>query len=173
MKLDKKTVRGLSLAFFISGIIVAGANIFAADPSAQTGSSEHTENSQVAEVQETEENEEKASEQSHENSNLAEETESTEESIEEDTSSADDTSGENDIEGEETDENGIIEVVINPNEDSYLVVDKLVQADIVENADEFNEFLDHYDYARRIQPGTKELSPAMSYEEIAQILTTY
>lgn len=185
MKLDKKTLRSLSLAFFISGIIVAGANIFADDSAAQSTSEEETTQlaDNIEEEADSQDNEEASTEttnndiSSAEENNEAESSEETDTSTIEDTTEVTDTTTENDADSdsqsEETQTTDTIEVVVNPNEDSYSVVDKLTQAGIIEDADDFNEFLRYYDYARRIQPGTKELSPAMSYEEIAQILTTY
>ncbi|GEL77330.1 hypothetical protein [Tenuibacillus multivorans] len=51
------------------------------------------------------------------------------------------------------------------------IANELAEADIISNADEFNQFLEQNRYSRDIQLGEYDLTSQLNYEEIAHIIT--
>ncbi|WP_246049993.1 endolytic transglycosylase MltG [Aquibacillus sediminis] len=52
------------------------------------------------------------------------------------------------------------------------ITDQLYEAGIIESKQEFSTFLDEQDYSTKIQIGEFELTPSMSYKQIANTITT-
>lgn len=71
-------------------------------------------------------------------------------------------------EPEQTQTDGII---INRGDDSGSVSRRLYEAGLVENAKAFDNYLCNNGYSRSINPGTYEIVPGTSEEEIAKIIT--
>lgn len=69
---------------------------------------------------------------------------------------------------EQTQTDGII---INRGDDSGSVSRRLYEAGLVENAKAFDNYLCNNGYSRSINPGTYEIVPGTSEEEIAKIIT--
>lgn len=65
-----------------------------------------------------------------------------------------------------------VEINILPGEYSDVICQKLFDAGVIENKDEFKDFLDNSDYDNLIQPGTFTIPKGSAFEEIAKILTT-
>mgnify|MGYP000473106466 CR=1 FL=1 len=63
------------------------------------------------------------------------------------------------------------EVTINRGDDSGSVSRRLYEAGLVENAKAFDNYLCNNGYSRSINPGTYEIVPGSSEEEIAKIIT--
>ena len=62
-------------------------------------------------------------------------------------------------------------ITIQRGDDSGSVSRKLYEAGLVENAKAFDNYLCHNGYSRSINPGTYEIEPGTSEEEIAKIIT--
>ncbi len=65
----------------------------------------------------------------------------------------------------------ITSITINKGADSGSVSRQLYEADLVENAKAFDDYLCNNGYSRNINPGTYEIAPGTSEEEIAKIIT--
>ena len=65
----------------------------------------------------------------------------------------------------------ITSITINNGADSGSVSRQLYEADLVENAKAFDDYLCNNGYSRNINPGTYEIAPGTSEEEIAKIIT--
>lgn len=62
-------------------------------------------------------------------------------------------------------------ITINRGDDSGSVSRRLYEAGLVENAKAFDNYLCNNGYSRSINPGTYEIAPGTSEEEIAKIIT--
>ena len=71
----------------------------------------------------------------------------------------------------ETDQELDTGITIQRGDDSGSVSRKLYEAGLVENAKAFDNYLCHNGYSRSINPGTYEIEPGTSEEEIAKIIT--
>lgn len=65
----------------------------------------------------------------------------------------------------------ITSITINKGADSGSVSRQLYEAGLVENAKAFDDYLCNNGYSRNINPGTYEIAPGTSEEEIAKIIT--
>ncbi len=71
-----------------------------------------------------------------------------------------------------TDSKDSVQIVVAAGDVSRIVSDKVRDAGLVENADEFNDFLGVHGYANLLQPGTYEIEKGSTFKQIADILTT-
>lgn len=169
--MSKTALRYLSLGLLISAIVLAGYRAFFYDPQlkAEEATAPDTELSQ----------EEKMYKQKYEQ--LLAETEVSkmedEYTAENDSSSETEGSEESsDNEAEETaDEdasNDVITttIVINEGEPSSIAATQLQNQGIIENASEFNDFLEENNYTTLVRPGTFTVNSDMSFQEIAEVL---
>ena len=62
-------------------------------------------------------------------------------------------------------------ITIQRGDDSGSASRRLYEAGLVENAKAFDNYLCNYGYSRSINPGTYEIAPGTSEEEIAKIIT--
>lgn len=69
-------------------------------------------------------------------------------------------------------DNGKVRFEIGGGEYSDVICKKLQQANLIDNAEEFNKFLIANDYDNLILPGVYAIPKGSSYEEIAKLLTT-
>lgn len=53
------------------------------------------------------------------------------------------------------------------------ISDSLEDAGIIDDAMEFNDYLEDNDYSGSVKPGTYKVNSEMSFDEIAEIITTY
>lgn len=65
-----------------------------------------------------------------------------------------------------------VQIDVLPGEYSRTICQKLFEAGLVEDQEEFSKFITESNYDNFIQPGTFTIPEGSSYEEIAKILTT-
>lgn len=84
-----------------------------------------------------------------------------------------DTSNEEEEEGTETNDSSTYTLTIESGMASSDISSILADQNIIEDASEFNDYLDEHDYSLQVKPGTRELSSDMSFYEIAEAITSY
>lgn len=71
---------------------------------------------------------------------------------------------------ESADSEAPVALTIKSGDSSYTVSKALAAAGLVEDAVDFDNYLCNYGYSRKIRTGTYEITPGMSYEEIARMI---
>ena len=64
-----------------------------------------------------------------------------------------------------------VEIVVSGGQSSYTVSKTLTDAGLVENALEFDQYLEQHGYSKRISTGTYQIPAGSTWEEIAKIIT--
>ncbi|GIO23128.1 endolytic transglycosylase MltG [Oceanobacillus sp. J11TS1] len=90
-------------------------------------------------------------------------------------SSENENSDDNDSESSEDEESDVIdvEVTLENGMPPSNISDSLEEAGIIDDAREFNDYLEDNDLSGSVKPGTYKVDSEMSFSEIAEIITTY
>lgn len=168
--MSKPALRFLSLGFLVSALILAGYRSFFYEPQSAVATDTSTELTQEDETyKEKYENllaETELAKMESENAIDEQNAESTEESTE---SEAEETStSEEDSSSQVT----TATIVINEGDPSSLAARQLQDQGIIEDSVEFDNFLEDNSLSNLVRPGTFTIESGMSFQEIADILSS-
>lgn len=168
--MSKPALRFLSLGFLVSALILAGYRSFFYEPQSANATDASTELTQEDETYKDKyENLLAETELAKMESEYAvddQDTESTEESSE---SEAEETSSN---EEETSSQATTATIVINEGDPSSLAARQLQEQGIIEDSTEFDNFLEDNSLSNLIRPGTFTIESGMSFQEIADILSS-
>lgn len=172
--MSKPALRFLSLGFLVSALILAGYRSFFYEPQSAVATDTSTELTQEDETYKGKyENllaETELAKMESENAIDEQDTASTEEATEESSESeAEETStSEEDSSSQAT----TATIVINEGDPSSLAARQLQDQGIIEDSVEFDNFLEDNSLSNLVRPGTFTIESGMSFQEIADILSS-
>lgn len=169
-KMSKPALRYLALGFLISAIVLVGYRIFLYDSETRASEDKATEETAVTKEESSYKEKYEALLAKTEIANLEKEaataTSESEVVKEEATSEAAEVA-ESDSPEPSVKE---ITVVINDGDPSSIASKQLKEQGLIENAFDFDGFLEDNDYAALIRPGSYEVSSDMDYPQLANVL---
>lgn len=167
--MKKRELRQLALGFLVSAIILSGYALFFTEDNTATPVEETSTSSEVAQ-NETEtssvEEDNNSEENSQDTNNEEQESASSEENTTIESSSEETTSESEPVLNEVT-------ITINEGDTSDVIIDNLVALGIVEDGDDFYNYLTNNGFDTLIKPGDHEVNNQMDYYDLAQELMSF
>lgn len=172
--MSKPALRFLSLGFLVSALILAGYRSFFYEPQSAVATDSSSELTQEDETYQTKyENllaETELAKMESEQAGNEQDAESTEEAPEE---SSESVAEESSTSEEETSSQATTAtVIINDGDPSSTAARQLQEQGIIEDSAEFDNFLEDNSLANLIRPGTFTIESGMSFQEIADVLSS-
>lgn len=166
--MSKPALRYLSLGFLVSAIVLAGYRLFLYDAPAFASKDEETQEVVLTKEEASYKDKYEALLAETEVANLEKESTTSEsEVVEEEATSESAESAESKV--EEPSEKKIT-VVINDGDPSSVASQQLAEQGLIDDAFDFDKFLETNSYASLIRPGSYEVSSEMTYDELANVL---
>ncbi|AGY81840.1 MULTISPECIES: hypothetical protein [Carnobacterium] len=166
--MSKPALRYLSLGFLVSAIVLAGYRLFLYDAPAVASKGEETQEVVLTKEEASYKDKYEALLAETEVANLEKESTTSEsEVVEEEATSESAESAESEV--EEPSEKKIT-VVINDGDPSSVASQQLAEQGLIDDAFDFDKFLETNSYASLIRPGSYEVSSEMTYDELANVL---
>lgn len=167
--MSKPALRFLSLGFLVSALILAGYRSFFYEPQSAVATDSSSELTQEDETYQTK-YENLLAETELAKMESEQDAESTEEAPEESSESVAEESSTS--EEESSSQATTATVIINDGDPSSTAARQLQEQGIIEDSAEFDNFLEDNSLANLIRPGTFTIESGMSFQEIADVLSS-
>ena len=167
-RMSKPALRYLALGFLVSAIVLAGYRLFLYDAQPIASEEETAEETVLNEEESTYKEKYEALLAETEVANLEKDTATSEsDTVEEDATSESAESAESEASEPAKKE---ITVVINEGDPSSVASQQLQEQGLIEDAFDFDGFLEDNGYAALIRPGSYDVSSEMDYDQLATVL---
>lgn len=163
--MSKPALRYLALGFLVSAIVLAGYRLFLYDVQPIASENEKTEETVPTKEEVSYQEKYEALLADKEVADLEKETATSESAV-----VKDDATSESSESAESEPSEKKITVIINDGDPSSVASQQLQEQGLIEDAFDFDGFLEENSYAALIRPGSYEVSSEMDYNELASVL---
>lgn len=163
--MSKPALRYLALGFLVSAIVLAGYRLFLYDVQPIASEDEKTEETVPTKEEVSYQEKYEALLADKEVADLEKETATSESAV-----VKDDATSESSESAESEPSEKKITVIINDGDPSSVASQQLQEQGLIEDAFDFDGFLEENSYAALIRPGSYEVSSEMDYNELASVL---
>lgn len=166
--MNKPALRYLALGFLVSAIVLAGYRLFLYDSPSIASQDKLNEETILSKEEVSYKEKYEALLADTEVANLEKESATSESEVTEEEATSESAESAESESSEPSEKK--ITVVINEGDPSSVASQQLAEQGLIEDAFDFDEFLEDNSYASLIRPGSYEVSSEMNYDELANVL---
>lgn len=166
--MSKPALRYLALGFLVSAIVLAGYRLFLYDVQPIASENEKTEETVLTKEEISYQEKYEALLADKEVADLEKETATSESAVVEEEATSESAESPESESSEPSEKK--ITVIINDGDPSSVASQQLEEQGLIEDAFDFDGFLEENSYAALIRPGSYEVSSEMDYNELASVL---